>query len=269
MERSYDKNCRSAIVTGAGSGLGLATSIRLVSEGYHVTAVDLNANGTLKNLKRSDAVSPALLATHVVIESCNVSDEQRAEEVVDVHTKRWGAPEVLVNCAGIAAPGATLRKNGPMELAEFRNVIEVNLIGSFNFIRLCARAMQTQGKQGADGQRGVIVNTSSAAAFDGMVGQAAYSSSKGGIAAMTLPLARELGSYGIRVMAIAPGVFSTPMIDEMPEKSRDIVSAMRPPFPNRLGNPSEFAALVMTIIDNHMLNGEVIRLDGGIRLKPR
>lgn len=260
MERSFGflDDGASAIVTGAASGLGQATALRLHQAGYRVTAVDLDA----------EALRRALPHEGIATAPCDVTDAETAEQLFADHAARRGSPRVLVNCAGIAAPGATLRPDGPMPLDEFRKVLEVNLIGSFNFIRLAARQMQ-EAEPDADGERGVIVNTSSVAAFDGMVGQAAYSASKGGVAAMTLPLARELGKYGIRVMAIAPGVFSTPMVHGMPDRSRDVVTALRPPFPDRLGTPAEFAGLVMAIIDNHLLNGEVIRLDGGIRLPPR
>lgn len=247
---------RSAIVTGAGSGLGAATLHALRKEGYRVTGVDLNFG--------ADVVADE----NTVLAVSNVSSDTDAEAVVNAHMERWGPASVLVNCAGIAGPGATLRPHGPMPLDEFRQVLEVNLVGSFNYLRLVARMMQSA-EPDEDGQRGVIINTSSVAAFDGMVGQASYSASKGGVAAMTLPLARELGKFGIRVMAIAPGVFSTPMVHGMNEKSREIVTSLRPPFPDRLGRPDEFATLVLSIIEQHLLNGMVIRLDGGLRLPPR
>lgn len=246
----------SAVVTGAGSGLGYACCQALLARGYRVTAVDLNL----------DAWDDG--AENLVCEAADVASAADAERILQEHAERWGAPGVLVNCAGVAAPGATLRPDGPMALDEFRRVLEINTVGTFNYLRVAARHMQG-GPADADGQRGVIVNTSSVAAFDGMVGQAAYSASKGAVAAMTLPLARELGKYGIRVVAIAPGVFSTPMVHGMKEKARDIVSALRPPFPDRLGHPDEFAAMVLSIVDQHLLNGVVIRLDGGIRLPPR
>lgn len=247
---------RSAIVTGAASGLGAATTARLRAEGFMVTGVDRAFAG-------GGDSDPGLRQA-----AADVADEAGAARIVDAHVARWGAPRVLVNCAGIAAPGATLRPEGPMPLDEFRHVLEVNVAGSFNYLRLVARAMQ-DAPADADGERGVIVNTSSIAAFDGMVGQAAYAASKGAVAAMTLPLARELGKFGIRVMAIAPGVFSTPMVNGMNSKSRDIVTAMRPPHPDRIGRPEEFADLVMTIVSQHYLNGHVIRLDGGLRMPPR
>lgn len=251
----------TAIVTGAASGLGYATAIRLADEGYTVTAVDLDERALDQAFaNRADGrIRPA---------ACNVADAERAEALFAEHLEQNGAVKVLVNCAGIAAPGATLQPGGPLSLDAFRQVLEVNVTGTFNFIRLAARQMQ-EATGGVDDQRGVIINTSSVAAFDGMVGQPAYSASKGAVAAMTLPLARELGRYGIRVMAIAPGVFSTPMVSGMPQRSRDVVGALRPPFPDRLGEAHEFAALVSAIVMNRMLNGEVIRLDGGIRLPPR
>jgi NAD(P)-dependent dehydrogenase (short-subunit alcohol dehydrogenase family) len=251
----------TAIVTGAASGLGFATAIRLAREGYTVTAVDLD--DARLNTAFTDH-NEGRIRTAV----CNVADADAAQALFADHLNQTGAVRVLVNCAGIAAPGATLRPDGPLSLDTFREVIEINLIGTFNFVRLAARQMQDS-PSGADNQRGVIINTSSVAAFDGMVGQAAYSASKGAIAAMTLPLARELGSYGIRVMAIAPGVFSTPMVNNMAPRSREIVTALRPPFPDRLGDACEYADLVSAIISNRMLNADVIRLDGGIRLPPR
>lgn len=263
MERLFDfwGGPATAIVTGAASGLGHATAIRLADEGYAVTAVDLDAEAlTAAFAEHTDG--------RIRTAPCNVADAEAAETLFADHLSVVGPVRVLVNCAGIAAPGATLHPDGPLPLDAFRQVLEVNVTGTFNFIRLAARQMQ-EAPGGTDDQHGVIVNTSSVAAFDGMVGQPAYAASKGAVAAMTLPLARELGRYGIRVMAIAPGVFSTPMVHGMPERSRDIVSALRPPFPDRLGEGAEFAALVMAIVSNRMLNGEVIRLDGGIRLPPR
>ena len=263
MEQSYKfwNGSASAVVSGAASGLGQATAIRLADDGYDVTAVDLD-DDALKSAFSGDT-SGSVRAV-----ACDVTDAEAAEALFGDHLATVGPVRVLVNCAGIAAPGATLRRDGPLSLDAFRHVLEVNVTGTFNFVRLAARQMQ-EAPGGADGQRGVIVNTSSVAAFDGMVGQPAYSASKGAVAAMTLPLARELGAYGIRVMAIAPGVFSTPMVNGMPERARDVVTALRPPFPDRLGEAHEFAALVSAIVSNRMLNGEVIRLDGAIRLPPR
>lgn len=263
MEQSYQiwGNVPTAIVTGAASGLGRATAMRLADEGYAVTAVDLDRS----------AFDPAVAERadgRIRLAACDVADAAEAEVLFAEHLAQLGPVRVLVNCAGIASPGATLRPDGPLSLDAFRQVLEVNTVGTFNFIRLAARQMQ-EAEPAHDGQRGVIVNTSSVAAFDGMVGQPAYSASKGAVAAMTLPLARELGKYGIRVMAIAPGVFSTPMVNEMETRARDVVTALRPPFPDRLGDAREFAALVSSIVSNTMLNGEVIRLDGGIRLPPR
>jgi len=263
MERPYHffDAAPSAIVTGAASGLGRATATRLAREGCRVTAVDLDA-GAL------EAAFGDGTAGDIAAAVCDVTDADAAERLFDDHRNRVGTVRILVNCAGVAAPGATLRKDGPLSLETFRKVLDVNVTGTFNFVRLAAQQMQDS-PAGADGQTGVIVNTASVAAFDGMVGQPAYAASKGAVAAMTLPLARELGRYGIRVMAIAPGVFETPMVMDMQERARDVVTALRPPFPGRLGTGAEFADLVSAIVSNRMLNGEVIRLDGGIRLPPR
>lgn len=261
MERLYGfpEDAPSAIVTGAASGLGQATAIRLAAAGCRVTAVDLDADALATGFGDAAHVTPAV---------CNVADAEAAERLFEDHKRRSGVVRILVNCAGIAAPGATLRRDGPLDLDAFRRVLEVNVTGTFNFIRLAAQQMQNSAR-GVDGQTGVIVNTASVAAYDGMVGQPAYSASKGAVAAMTLPLARELGRYGIRVMAIAPGVFETPMVMGMQDRARDVVTALRPPFPDRLGKSAEYADLVAVIVSNRMLNGEVIRLDGGIRLPPR
>jgi NAD(P)-dependent dehydrogenase (short-subunit alcohol dehydrogenase family) len=197
---------------------------------------------------------------------CDVSSAESGEAAVAEAARRLGEPRLLVNCAGIVLASRTVGKNGPHPLDAFRMVVEVNLVGSFNMIRLVAeRAAKLEPLQ--DGERGVVVNTASVAAYDGQIGQAAYASSKGGIVAMTLPVARDLARSGIRVVTIAPGIFRTPMMAGMPEQVQEsLASAV--PFPARLGDPSEYAALALHIIENRMLNGETIRLDGAIRMAP-
>jgi NAD(P)-dependent dehydrogenase (short-subunit alcohol dehydrogenase family) len=197
----------------------------------------------------------------------DVCDEQAARAAVALAVSAFGGLQGLVNCAGIAIGEKTLGKEGPHALASFKRVVEINLVGSFNMIRLAAEAM-AQGEPDAAGERGVIVNTASVAAFDGQMGQAAYAASKGGIAAMTLPIARDLSRNGIRVMTIAPGIFETPMLLGMPPEVQEALGKMVP-FPPRLGKPAEYAALVAHIVGNEMLNGEVIRLDGAIRMQPK
>jgi NAD(P)-dependent dehydrogenase (short-subunit alcohol dehydrogenase family) len=195
-----------------------------------------------------------------------VTSEADGQAVVDAAVA-FGDLRGLVNCAGIGTPGKTVGKDGPMKLADFTRVINVNLIGTFNMIRLAAAAMVKNAPTG-DGERGVIVNTASVAAFDGQIGQAAYSASKGGIVGMTLPIARDLARNGIRNMTIAPGIFGTPMLFGMPKEVQDALAA-GVPFPSRLGTPADYAKLVKHIVENDMLNGEVIRLDGAIRLAPK
>jgi NAD(P)-dependent dehydrogenase (short-subunit alcohol dehydrogenase family) len=219
-------------------------------------------------LDRNEAAAEAMAARIGGLAlACDVADEASAEAAFDKLLATWGAPRILVNCAGIGTPGRVVSKEGPMPLAQFRKVIEVNLIGTFNMIRLMAAAALPLPAL-ADGERGVIVNTASIAAFDGQIGQAAYSASKGGIVGMTLPLAREFARGGIRVVTIAPGIFATPLLMGLAEEVRASLAA-NVPFPARLGEPPEFAALVMHIIGNVMLNGETIRLDGALRMPPR
>jgi NAD(P)-dependent dehydrogenase (short-subunit alcohol dehydrogenase family) len=196
-----------------------------------------------------------------------VTDPVQAEAAIAAARERHGAARILVNCAGVGVAGRILGRDGPMALDAFRRVIEINLVGSFNMLRLAAADMAKLDPD-PDGQRGVIVSTSSVAAYDGQLGQAAYASSKGGIAALTLPAARELAQYGIRVMAIAPGLFETPLLATLPPEVQASLAASIP-FPKRLGRPSEFAELVLHCLQNRSLNGEVIRLDGALRLAPR
>jgi NAD(P)-dependent dehydrogenase (short-subunit alcohol dehydrogenase family) len=244
------------LITGGASGLGAGTARALARQGGKVVLADLNeAAGTA-------------LATELggVFVKCDVSREDDAQAAVDAAT-RAGTLRGLINCAGIAPAAKTVGKDGPHSLDLFAKTIHVNLIGTFNMIRLAAAAMAAT-EPAAGGERGVIVNTASVAAFDGQIGQAAYAASKGGIAALTLPVARDLSRNGIRVMTIAPGIFETPMLLGMPKDVQDALGAMVP-FPPRLGRPAEYAMLVEQILANPMLNGEVIRLDGAIRMQPK
>lgn len=251
---------RVAVVSGGASGLGAATARALSAAGARVGIIDFDEAAV-----RSTAAAtgfPGLVA--------DVADEAAVERAFAQLLDELGRVSILVNCAGIATPGSVVRKGIPMPLSEYRRVIEVNLLGTINCIRCAVPQMIEGGREVAsDEDAGVIVNTSSIAAFDGQVGQAAYSASKGGVAGMVLPLARELGEYRIRVMGIAPGVFETPMTLDLPQKSRDTVFAAVPPWPRRAGLPREFANLVLAILANRMLNGEVIRLDGGLRMPAR
>jgi NAD(P)-dependent dehydrogenase (short-subunit alcohol dehydrogenase family) len=244
-----------ALVTGGASGLGLATATELASAGAAVVLLDLPSSPGQDAAKQIGGV----------FVPTDVTDEASVQAAVDQATS-MGPLRVAVNCAGIGTPGRVVGKDGPLALEQFARVVQVNLIGTFNVIRLAAAAMaQTEP---VDGERGVIVNTASVAAFDGQIGQAAYSASKGGVVGMTLPIAREFAQSLIRVMTIAPGLFDTPMLQGLPEAARQSLGA-QVPMPSRLGQPSEYAALARHIIENPMLNGEVIRLDGAIRMTPR
>ncbi|MEO6941469.1 MAG: SDR family NAD(P)-dependent oxidoreductase [Terrimesophilobacter sp.] len=246
----------SALVTGGASGLGLSAARMLVDAGAEVIIIDLPSSG-------GGNVSGVMFAP------ADVTNEEQVRAAIAMASKPL---RILVNCAGIATAERALGKDGPLPLDHFERVIRVNLIGTFNVIRLAAEAMAATEPAGGSGQgeaeRGVIVNTASVAAFDGQIGQAAYSASKGGVAAMTLPLARELAARFIRVMTIAPGTFDTPMLAALPQAARDSLG-IQVPHPSRLGRPEEYAALVKHIIENAMLNGEVIRLDGAIRMQPK
>jgi NAD(P)-dependent dehydrogenase (short-subunit alcohol dehydrogenase family) len=244
------------LVTGAGSGLGLATARELIGQGARVVLLDINAE-----TGRAAAETLGEGARFVQADICREEDGRAA---VAEALQAFGAVHGLVNCAGVAPAEKVLGRSGVHGLDSFRRTIEINLIGSFNLLRLAAEAMALNAPN-ADGERGVIVNTASVAAFDGQIGQAAYAASKGGVAAMTLPAARELARSGIRVMCIAPGIFETPMMAGMPQEVRDSLAA-GVPFPPRLGRPEEYAALVRHIVENPMLNGEVIRLDGALRM---
>jgi NAD(P)-dependent dehydrogenase (short-subunit alcohol dehydrogenase family) len=245
------------IVTGGASGLGGATSRMLAANGGRVVIADVQAD-------KGDALARELDGARFV--KCDVASEADARAAVDA-ARALGTLRGLVNCAGIAIGEKTVGKDGPHALASFTRVVTVNLIGSFNMIRVAATAM-TQSDATADGERGVLVNTASVAAFDGQIGQAAYAASKGGIVGMTLPVARDLSRSGIRCCTIAPGIFATPMLLGMPQDVQDSLGK-QVPFPSRLGRPEEYAALVKHIIENVMLNGETIRLDGAIRMQPK
>ncbi len=248
---------QTAIVTGGGSGLGAATARLFAQKGAKVALFDINLDAAQKVAQEIDGIAIA----------CNVSSAGDAEKALQQVTAKFGTPRVLVNCAGIANAGRIVGRDGPHDLELYRRVIEVNLIGSFNMLRLVGDAAAKL-EPLETGERGVIISTASVAAFDGQIGQAAYASSKAGIAGLTLPAARELSRFGIRVMAIAPGIFATPMLLAMPQEVQDSLAASIP-FPSRLGKPEEYAALAVHIIENPMLNGETIRLDGAIRMAPK
>ncbi|WP_285961558.1 3-hydroxyacyl-CoA dehydrogenase [Pseudomonas tohonis] len=247
---------KTFLITGGGSGLGLATARALLAQGARVLLVDINAE--------AGAARAAELGDNARFQRADITREDEARAAVTAAVEAFGVVHGLINCAGIAPAEKVLGRKGVHGLDSFRRVVEVNLIGSFNMLRLVAEAMAGN-EPGEEGERGVLINTASVAAFDGQMGQAAYSASKGGVAAMTLPLARDLARSGIRVMCIAPGIFETPMMAGMPQEVRDSLAA-DVPFPPRLGRPDEYAALVAHIIGNTMLNGEVIRLDGALRM---
>jgi 3-hydroxyacyl-CoA dehydrogenase / 3-hydroxy-2-methylbutyryl-CoA dehydrogenase len=248
-----------AVVTGGASGLGRATAARLIAAGARVALLDRAASAGAE-------VAKALGEAAVFTPADVTAADEVAAAMKSAH-ERCGGLNVLVNCAGIGTAMKTLGKSGPAKLEEFTRVIQVNLIGTFNCIRLAAVHM-AQNAPTADGERGVVINTASVAAFDGQIGQAAYSASKGGIVGMTLPVARDLAELGVRVVTIAPGIFETPLLGTLPEPVRASL-AKQVPFPSRLGRPDEYAALACHIISNVMLNGETIRLDGAIRMAPR
>jgi NAD(P)-dependent dehydrogenase (short-subunit alcohol dehydrogenase family) len=250
----------TALVTGGGSGLGEATARELTLRGARVAILDLPRS---KGAEVAKALGPAALFAEA-----DVTDEAQVTAAVERTVRELGPLRAVVNCAGIGTPGRVVDKQGqPLALAHFRKVIEVNLIGTFNAIRLAAARMVTN-EPLPSGERGAIVSTASIAAFEGQIGQAAYAASKGGVVGLTLPLARDLASAGIRVCTIAPGLFGTPMLMGLPQPARDALAASIP-FPPRLGDPAEYAALACHILENAMLNGETIRLDGALRMQPR
>ena len=250
------KNC-VFLVTGGASGLGEATARMAAQNGGKVVIADLQSD-------LGETLAKEIGGRFV---KCDVTSEADGKAAVALALKEYGGLQVLVNCAGIAIAERTLCKEAPHDLARFSRVIGINLIGTFNMIRLAADAMAQAGPNAA-GERGVIINTASVAAYDGQIGQAAYSASKGGVVGMTLPIARDLSRNGIRVCTIAPGLFETPMMKGLPKEAQESLGK-QVPFPSRLGRPSEYAQLARAIIENEMLNGETIRLDGAIRMAPK
>jgi len=246
-----------ALVTGGASGLGEATARMLTAGGGRVSILD-------RPQSEGERVAKELGGIFCPADVTSGDDVERA---VATTVEKFGGLQIVVNCAGVGTAARTITKQGPMPLDLFRKTVEINLIGSFNVIRLAAARM-AEGAPNEEGERGIIVNTASAAAFDGQIGQAAYSASKGGVVGMTLPIARDLSSLGIRCMTIAPGTFDTPMLALLPDDARQAL-AKDVPFPKRLGRPAEFAALVCQIVENTMLNGETIRIDGAIRMPPK
>ncbi|GEK48961.1 3-hydroxyacyl-CoA dehydrogenase [Bisbaumannia pacifica] len=248
------------IVSGGASGLGEASVRALHKAGARVVIADLN-------VERGEALADEL-GERVRFRRTDVTSDADGQAVVDLAVETFGGLQGLINCAGVGDPAKVVDRHGePLPLDAFSRIVNINLLGTFNMLRLAAAAM-AKGEPQADGERGVIINTASVAAFDGQIGQPAYAASKGGIVAMTLPIARELARHGIRVMTIAPGLFKTPLMEALPEEAQQSLAAAIP-FPCRLGEPDEFARLACHIVDNAMLNGETIRLDGSIRMAPR
>jgi len=248
---------KTAFITGGASGLGLATARKFVAEGANVMLFDLNAQA----LEQVAAEFGDKAGWH----AGDVADEAAVAAAIAKATQKFGSIHINVNSAGIGGAARTVGKNGPMPLEKFEHIVRVNLIGTFNVLRLCAEVMQVNEPVTEDGERGVIINVASIAAFDGQTGQAGYAASKGGIVAMTLPIARDLAKRGVRVMTIAPGVFETPLLAKAPDEVRDPLIAITQ-FPKRLGNPEEFADQAAHIVTCGYLNGETIRLDSGIRM---
>ncbi|RJL05521.1 SDR family NAD(P)-dependent oxidoreductase [Paracoccus aestuarii] len=250
---------KTILVTGAASGLGAAVAARLAAGGANIVGLDVNAAASADGRTQPGG--------KIQLIEADVTSAEEGARALDAALVRFGAVHGLVNCAGIAPGRRITGREGPHDLDLFARAVAVNLTGTFNMLRLAAAAME-RNEPGSTGERGVVVNTASVAAFDGQVGQAAYAASKGGVVSLTLPAARELARSGIRVMAVAPGLFATPMMTGMPQEVQDSLGATVP-FPPRLGRPEEFADLVAAIFDNPMLNGEVIRLDGALRMAPR
>lgn len=255
-----DLNAKVAVVTGGASGLGRATTEEMLSRGASVMIFDLNA-------EQGAAVAEEL-GENCAFAEVNVADEASVQAGIQKALDQFGALHVCVNCAGIGSAMKTYSSKGPHSLQVFTSVINVNLVGTFNVLRLAAEAMAKNDPVTEDGERGVIVNTASVAGFDGQVGQVAYSASKGGVIGMTLPIARDLSQYGIRVNTIAPGIFNTPLMNAAPDKVKQPLIEMTQ-FPKRLGHPPEYAQLACHMVENGFFNGEVVRLDGSIRMAPR
>jgi NAD(P)-dependent dehydrogenase (short-subunit alcohol dehydrogenase family) len=247
----------AAVVTGGASGLGAATASLLAARGARVAVVDINQAAAEAQAAKIGGIGLA----------CDVADGPSAEAAFAAAKAKHGPVRILVNCAGVGTAGRIVGRDGPLALAAFERVVRINLIGSFNMLRLAAAEMSAADPLEED-ERGVIINTASIAAFEGQVGQPAYAASKGGVVGMTLPAARELARAGVRVMTIAPGLFRTPMVDGLPEETQRSLGASIP-YPSRLGLPAEYAALVEHIVGNRFLNGETIRLDGALRMAPR
>lgn len=248
----------AAIVTGGASGMGAETARALTAVGARVTIMDVQQEKLQQIAEQIGCVAVA----------CDVTSATGAESAVAQAKQAHGAARVLVNCAGIAPAQRIVGRNGPMPLADFQRVIDINLVGSFNLMRLVAADLYAEDAVNEDGERGVIINTASVAAYEGQIGQAAYSASKGGIVALTIQAARDLSGKGIRVVTIAPGFIATPMLLDMPDEVQQSL-AQQAPFPKRFGRPEEYSKLVLHIIDNQMINGEVIRLDGAARMQAR
>lgn len=249
-----------AIVTGGASGLGEATVTRIVEGGGYASILDLSE-------EKGAALTEKLGSDRTLFVKTNVASEEDVISAINQTIEKFGAIHAAINCAGIGIADRVVGREGPHDLRKFSKVIEVNLIGTFNVIRLAAEKMMTN-TPNEEGERGVIISTASVAAYEGQIGQAAYSASKGGVVGMTLPIARELAKFGIRNMTIAPGLIDTPLFGSLPDAARQALGAMIP-FPSRLGYPSEYAMLATSIIENPMLNGETIRLDGAIRMQPK
>jgi NAD(P)-dependent dehydrogenase (short-subunit alcohol dehydrogenase family) len=247
----------AAIVTGGGSGLGAATAAMLASAGAKVALLDVNMDAAQAHAKTIGGIAV----------KCDVSDAASAEAAVKEANAKLGTARILLNCAGVGTPKRIVGRDGPMPLGDYEKVIKINLIGTFNLLRLFA-ADCSKSEPLAEGERGVIVNTASVAAYDGQIGQAAYASSKGGVVGLTLPAARELAQFGIRVCTIAPGIFLTPMLLGLSDEVQQSLAASVP-FPKALGKPEEYASLARHIIENRYLNGETIRLDGSLRMAPK
>jgi NAD(P)-dependent dehydrogenase (short-subunit alcohol dehydrogenase family) len=248
---------QAALVTGGGSGLGAATAAALANAGAKIALLDVNAEAM-----RTVAAKIGALAL-----KCDVANSDSAAKAVAEAREKHGAARILVNCAGVAPAKRIVGREGPMELSDFARVINVNLIGTFNMMRLAAADMSALPPLDDD-ERGVIISTASVAAYEGQIGQAAYAASKGGVVSLTLPAARELAQFGVRVNAIAPGIFLTPMLQGLPEEVQNSLAASVP-FPKTLGKPEQYASLVLHIVENRYLNGEVIRLDGALRMQPK